>query len=109
MKSLRAEIFGRRSPKEELGIDLLPFMDRIKKIAGPVRIAKRYDYDSTLFNREFVSLYRLTIKDKSIFPKPKSEKVDYLVWVPIEKVKLAAKNIPELFTKTFLMWLKEAM
>lgn len=90
---------------EELGIDIRTLS--LKHIAGPRKIIKRYEYDDTLYNREFVSLYQ------AYFPKqdltPTHPKVRVLFWKPIDEVKKDAIINPKNYTKTFLMWLKEVM
>lgn len=94
-----------RGLQEELG---LIWITGIKHVAGPRKIVKTYDYDTSLFNREFVSLYQVRLpKEIEVFPN--SNKVLSVRWVPLSCIRLLASEHPNHFTKTFLMWLKEVM
>ncbi len=95
----------RRGLMEELHIDIDSL--HIEHIAGPKRIIKYYEYDISLCNKEFVALYRAEIGSRRV--KPSSNKVESLNWMPIDMVKKMAKDNPMQFTKTFIMWLREAM
>lgn len=94
-----------RGLREEIGIDIKTLS--LKHVAGPRKIIKRYEYDQTLYNREFVSLYQAYFPKQD--PKPVHSKVQSLFWKPIFEVKKDAINNPKKFTKTFLMWLREVM
>lgn len=89
----------------ELGINIEEL--DIKHVAGPRQVVKTYDYDPTLYNREFVTLYQAELPMAQIFPK--GLKVAELSWVAIPEIKKIATSNPDQFTKTFIMWLKEVM
>lgn len=95
----------RRGLWDELGIDIDTL--HIKHVAGPRKIVKRYQYDSALYNREFVTLYQAEIPHQKIVSM--NPKVESLFWMPVEEVKKIAAEKPEKFTQTFVMWLKEVM
>lgn len=95
-----------RGLKDELGIT--PSLDEIIKVASDQKIIKTYEYDSSLYNREFVTLFEWRLKEKRIF-KPNSTKVELLLWMHIDEVKRVALDNPNLFTKTFYMWLTTHM
>lgn len=95
-----------RGLKDELGIT--PSLDEIIKVASDQKIIKTYEYDSSLYNREFVTLFEWGIKEKRTF-KPNSTKVEQLLWMHIDRVKRIAQGNPNLFTKTFYMWLTTHM
>lgn len=95
----------RRGLWDELGLNIDTL--HIKHVAGPQKIIKRYPYDRTLYNREFVSLYQAEFPPQKIVPK--NPKVEALFWMPVDKVKRIATEKPEKFTQTFVMWLKEVM
>ena len=88
-----------RGLEQELGL----YGIRPEKVAGPVKIVKTYDYDPKLLNREFVSLYRVTLRKK---PKldTSSWKIDDLFWMDMEQVRKLIQQRPQMFTKTFRMW-----
>lgn len=94
-----------RGLEEELGLREL---NGISRIAGPIKIVKRYKYDKSLFNNEFISLYEVKISEQLTIT-PASRKVNSVEWVPLNIIKLMATQHPERFTKTFLMWLMEYM
>lgn len=94
-----------RGLQEELGLVVVL---SITHIAGPVKIIKTYDYDKSLLNREFVSLYQIRVPQQ-LDVTPNLEKVLSVQWLPLNLVKLLASEHPERFSKTFLMWLAEVM
>lgn len=95
----------KRGLKEELGIDISEL--DVKKIFGPTKIIKCYDYDRDLLNREFVSLYACELKRRNVVAV--SNKVAGVFWMPVEKVKSLIFKYPELFTQTFVMWAKRGL
>jgi len=95
-----------RGLKEELGVT--PDLDEIKMLVSNQKIIKIYEYDSTLYNREFVTLFEWRLKEKRIF-KPNSTKVKQLIWMQLDEVKRIAQCEPSLLTKTFYMWLTTYM
>ena len=95
-----------RGLEEELGIK--PNLEKIKLIVRNKKIVKRYEYDSSLFNREFVTLFDWEIEEKKDF-YPNSNKVSTVFWMKLADVKEIAKNDPSRLTKTFHMWLTEHM
>jgi len=94
----------KRGLKEELGIENL----KIKKVFGPVKIKKTYDYDSRLNNNEFITLYEARLKEKIII-NPTSDKVSRIFWRNIEDVKKDCFKRPDSYTKTFSKWLMNVM
>lgn len=95
----------KRGMEEELGIS---GGIQFEKIAGPVRISKKYAYDHTLLNQEYVSLYEARV-DHEFIPRSSSTKIGEFLWMPISVVKRLVSQSPDMFTKTFTMWLKEVM
>lgn len=95
-----------RGLQGELGIT--PDLDEIKKVASNQKIIKTYDYDSSLYNREFVILFEWRLREKRAF-KLNSIKVKQLLWLYIDEVKKLAQKKPSWFTKTFYMWLTTYM
>lgn len=95
-----------RGLREELGIT--PDLEKIRRVVSNKKITKRYEYDSSLYNREFVALFEWHLNEKKDF-YPNSNKVRDVFWMKIEEVKKAAEENPWGFTKTFYMWLTEYM
>lgn len=94
-----------RGLREELSLNIESLC--LEHIAGPKKVIKRYKYDTSLYNREFVSLYQASLPLQDLTPT--HSKVQALFWKPIKEVKIEASNYPHKFTQTFLMWLKEVM
>ena len=90
----------KRGLYEELGIKNLEFY----KVAGPFKIIKKYKYDKSLYNREFVSLYCARYNK---IPKTNCAKVQKLFWMNIDKVIKDVNANPDNYTKTFVMWVKK--
>lgn len=95
-----------RGLQDELGVT--PGLDEIKKIASDRKIIKTYEYDRSLYNREFVTLFEWRLKEKRDF-KPNSTKVKHLLWMHMDEIKRIAQGNPSLLTKTFYMWLTTHM
>lgn len=94
----------KRGLKDELGIKTT--CSKLHYIAGPVKIVKRYKYDKSLYNREFVYLYKV-----DVYPKPKlvCPKIKRLFWKPIKEVIEDVKNNPDKYTQTFQMWVRKGI
>ena len=95
----------RRGLWDELGLDIDTL--HIQYVAGPKRISKRYEYDSSLNNREFVTLYQAEFPYQKVVSR--NPKVKALFWMRLEKIKSIAARNPEKFTQTFVMWLQTVM
>lgn len=92
----------KRAILEELGIKNLKF----KKISKTMKIEKKYEYDQSLWNREFITLYE-TEYDR--LPEIVCNRVKKVFWMDVKSFEEDVNKHSDKYTKTCTFWVKKGI